>query len=57
MANYAVTTWKSVISDLTTVLAALDTQIETVVNTKTIRLMNVYQMGGGAYQGVLVYDT
>ena len=57
MANYAVTTWKSVISDLTTVLAAMDTQIETVVNTKTIRLFEVYHVGGGVYQGVMVYDT
>lgn len=56
MANYAVTTFVRK-GGLQAVVDALETQIETVDTTKTIRVFNVYHMGGEVFSGVLIYDT
>lgn len=57
MPNYAVTRFQTAIASLATVLAALETQIETVDNTKTIREFGVYQIAADTFVGALVYDT
>ena len=57
MANYLVTRFQTAIAPLATVLAALETQIETVDNTKTIREFGVYQIAADTFVGALIYDT
>lgn len=55
MANYVVTTYTTR-GSYDTVLAALETKIETVDNTKTIRLYDLKRQGND-FVGILVYDT
>lgn len=60
MTDYTVTYWPTETTrydSLHEALAAIKTQIETVVNTKTIHLMAVYPTNGGQYEAALVYDT
>lgn len=57
MANYAVVDFLTAMADLETVMAAMEVQIETVDNTKTIRMMSIHSIGSGMFQGVILYDT
>ena len=57
MVNFTVTRFQTAIAPLATVLAALETQIETVDNTKTIREFGVYQIAADTFVGALIYDT
>lgn len=58
MANYAVTTYTTEDGDHAKVVSDLETQIETVDNTKTIRLFTiVYNEKNGKFVGVLIYDA
>ena len=53
MTNYAVTDW-STHGSVEEVLAAMEIQLETVDNTKTIFLANVVKQGN-EFVGVLLY--
>ncbi len=55
MANYAVTTY-STKGDYDTVLAALETKLETINDGKTIRYVDIVERGN-EFVGVLIYDT
>ena len=57
MANYLVTRYLTPPGPLPVVLLALETQIETVVDTKTIRHFGVYHVASDTFIGSLVYDT
>jgi len=55
MAAYALTDY-SVKGDYDTVLAALETQLETVDDGKTIRYVDIIKRGN-EFVGVLLYDA
>lgn len=55
MALYTVTTY-TIRGDYDAVAAALETQLELVDTTKTIRLMTLVPRGS-EFAGILVYDT
>ncbi len=57
MANYAVVDFLTALGDLETVMAAMEVHIETVDNTKTIRMMSIHAVASGTFQGVIIYDT
>jgi hypothetical protein len=57
MANYAVTDWTYGPAPLATVLAAMETYLETVDDTKTIRLMNVFHHGGDKYTAAIIHTA
>ena len=57
MANYAVTDYKTSESQLGTVIAALETKLETIDTSKTIRYIDVLPMGNGEFVGVIIYDA
>ena len=57
MANYAVTDWVSVAGDLPTVLAAIETYLETVTSTFTIHLLEVHHLGSGLFQAVCIHNA
>ena len=57
MANYAVTTYQTKIGSLADVIAAMETNLETIVNTKTIRAYELVHVGGDAFVGLVVYYT
>jgi len=56
MANYAVTVWNSSVAPLSVVLTELETKIETVDTTKTLRSVGVVPVGDNA-QGFVIHDT
>ena len=57
MANYAVDDHTEDAATLAAVLALLETKLETIVNTKTIRLMEVTQVGASLWSYALVVDA
>ena len=57
MANYAVDDYTEDAATLAAVLAKLETKLETIVNTKTIRLIEVYQVGASVWSYALVVDA
>ena len=57
MANYSVTRYSSTPGSLTAALSALETKLETIVNTKTIRYINIEQIKPGSWVALLIYDT
>jgi len=59
MANYSLTVYVGTIrSKLETALSDLEAKLETVDNTKTIRVSGVAEVGPGKYfQSYAVYDT
>lgn len=59
MTDYTVTVWptaKTTYNTLAEALAALETKLETIVNTKTIRLISVHPVGP-YWEAALIYDT
>ena len=56
MAAYAVNDWVSSVGPLITVMAELETQLETIDNTKTIRAIGVIPVGSNA-QAYLLTDA
>jgi hypothetical protein len=54
MANYAVNDFVTPVGNLESVMAALETQIETIDTGKAIQLLQVLQMSDGAFQGALI---
>ena len=57
MANYAVDDHTEEAATLAAVLAKLETKLETIVNTKTIRLISVQQIGASVWSYALVVDA
>jgi hypothetical protein len=58
MANFIVTTTRYGPDDLATVAAAMETYIETIVDTKTIRLYTIIGCARDSeVMGVIVVDT
>jgi len=57
MANYAVDDYTEDAATLAAVLALLETKLETIVNTKTIRLIEVTQVGASLWSYALVVDA
>ena len=55
MANYAVTTY-NVKGDYDSVMSSLETKIETIDSTKSIRVYTIVPRGN-EFAGILVYDT
>jgi len=55
MVNYAVEKY-TVTGDYDYVIAALETKLETIDITKTIRLLSVVKRGNG-FAAFLIYDT
>jgi len=56
MANYAVNDFTETASDLAGVLALLETKLETITNTKTIRLLEIHKVGN-QFAYALVVDA
>tara|TARA_R100000951_G_scaffold90353_1_gene78599 strand:- start:8 stop:181 length:174 start_codon:yes stop_codon:yes gene_type:complete len=56
MATYAVDDHTESASTLTACLALLETKLETIVNTKTIRLVDVYK-NGNSWSYALIVDA
>ena len=57
MANYAVTDWTSTAGSMEDVAAAIETKLETIDNSKTIRLLEVHQLGSALFQAIMIYDA
>jgi len=57
MAAYAVTDWVSDEGTITKVLADMETKLETITDSKTIRLEKVIQLNNRLFVGVLIYDA
>lgn len=57
MANYAVDDWVGDPDTLTNAVAALETRLETLADSKTIRLITVVKRGQDSYSGVLITDA
>jgi hypothetical protein len=57
MANYAVTDHLTVVDDPVTVMAALETYLETVDDSKTIHLLQVIQLGSAGFQGLVIHGA
>ena len=55
MTNYVLTTWSQV-GDYDAVLAAMETQLETVDNGKTIYKVDLVKRGN-EFVGILIYAT
>jgi len=56
MVNYAVNDYATPIGSLDSVLAALETKLETIDNAKTIRLLEVKNVGAD-FRGILITDA
>ena len=55
MTNYSVVNWTTH-GSIEEVAAAMETKIETIDDTKTIRLMQVAK-SGNEFVGILIYDA
>tara|TARA_R110002020_G_scaffold363525_1_gene575809 strand:+ start:22 stop:195 length:174 start_codon:yes stop_codon:yes gene_type:complete len=57
MANYAVVDYATPAGTLLEVIAAMETKIETIDDGKTLRLVDVKQLSGDNFVGILIYDA
>jgi len=57
MTNYSVTDWVSVVGSLSTVADAVETKLETIDNSKTIRLLEIKSIANQTFQAIMVYDA
>lgn len=57
MTNYSVTTHKTKGGSVATVLGYLETYIETVADSKTIRLIDIVHTHGDYCIGVVIHDA
>ena len=58
MVDYTVETYNTgVKKTIEDVLDTLETKIETIANTKTIRMYGITSYGSNAFVGWLIYDT
>lgn len=57
MANYAVTNVVTDTLPLVKCAAAMETALEAIDNTKTLRLVQMYQLAGDTFVGVIIHDA
>ena len=57
MANYAVTDYLTPTGTLVEVVAAMETKLETIDDGKTLRLVDVKQLSGDNFVGVIIFDA
>ena len=57
MADYAVVNHTEDAANLAAVLVLLETKIETIDSTKTIRMVDVYQQGASLWSYALIVDA
>jgi len=58
MVNFSLTRFTSAVQDsVDDALSAVETQLETVDNTKVIRHIEIVKLGNQTFQGVAIYDT
>lgn len=57
MANYAVTDWTSDLLSFEAAVAAIETYIETVDDTKTIHKMDVIHQGGTKFKAFVIHNA
>ena len=57
MANYAVVDYATPAGTLLEVIASMETKIETIDDGKTLRLVDVKQLSGDNFVGILIYDA
>lgn len=57
MAAYSVTRFTTVEDSAVAVAAAIETQLDTVTNTKVIYYADMLPLSNGKFIGVLVYDA
>ncbi len=57
MANYILTTYKEVFGTIELAVDGLETKLETVTNTKVIRLLGIYATADLKFMAVAIYDT
>lgn len=57
MANFDLQTYTIVKGRVEDVVDALETKIETITSTKTIRLLDILQTGDRQYIGVVMFDS
>ena len=57
MANYAVTDFVTPIGSLVEVVAAMETQLETIDDSKTLRVCDIKQISGDTFVGVIIHDA
>ena len=56
MTNFSVTTYNTTIGTMDSVLGLLKAKLDTIDNTKVIRLVETKNMGCD-YTGIIIYDT
>ena len=56
-ANFSVTRFNTDSGPLLQVIAALETQLETIDDAKTLRLVDIERLNIGSYRGTIIYDT
>ena len=57
MTNWAVDDHTFGPDTLANILAAIETALELVTDTKTIELLDVWPTGGGLYEGALIIEA
>jgi hypothetical protein len=58
MANYAVTDWSSVSDSVEAVAALMETKLETIDDTKSIRYIDILRLDEQKkFMGVIIYDA
>jgi len=57
MTNFAVDDWSSSVGTVAEVLAEMETKLETIDNSKTIRGIGIVPIGSDMAQGWLIWDT
>ena len=58
MANYAVTDWSSASNSVEAVAALMETQLETIDDTKTIRYIDIIRLEDQQkFMGIIIYDA
>jgi hypothetical protein len=57
MANYAVTDYVSAVGTLAEVMALVETYLETLADSKTIRMEGIVKHGNSTFQAYLIHDA
>ena len=56
-ANFSVTRFNTDSGPLLQVIAALETQLETIDDGKALHLIDIERLNIGSYRGTIIYDT
>jgi len=57
MANFAVVDYQTAVGSLIEVLAAMETKLETIDDGKALHLVDVKELSGGSYVGIILYGA